>query len=92
MTKDSQHGNRGVRIREASNPGSPSTRVRMEQEAEVALTGLEAAITRVDVWARVGDSLAATLLDSLGSDTWACSESCWGEMEDIGDDEVVNGV
>ena len=94
----------------------------MEQEAEVALTGLKAAITRINdssddpdvrnVWARVGDSHAAvvaTLLDSLGSDqepsnpipgdlgghsndecSSARSESCWGEMEDIGDDEVVD--
>ena len=107
----------------------------MEREAEVALTGLEAAITRIDdssddeplmptwrdevsacaevcrgpdvrnVWARAGESHTAvvpTLLDSLGSDeplnlvpedvgghsddecSSAHSESCWGEMEDIG--------
>ena len=50
VTRDSRHGYRGVRIGEASNPGPPRTRARarMEQEAEVALTGLEAAITRID--------------------------------------------
>ena len=144
VTRDSRYGYRGVRIGEASNPGPPRTRARarMEQEAEVALTGLEAATARIDdssddeplmptwrdevspcaevgrgpdvrnVWARVGDSQAAvvpTLLDSLGSDqepsnpipgdvgghsddecSSARSESCWGEMEDIGDDEVVD--
>ena len=105
----------------------------MEQEAEVALTGLESAIACTDdslmptwrdevspsaevgrgpdvrnEWARVGDSQATvvpTLLDSLGSDqepsnpipgnvghsddecSSARSESCWGEMEDIGAQE-----
>ena len=49
VTRDSRYGYRGVRIGEASNPGPPRTRarVRMEREAEVALTGFEAAITRV---------------------------------------------
>ena len=44
VTKDSRYGFRGVRIGEVSNPGPPRTRARarMEQEAEVALTGLEA--------------------------------------------------
>ena len=141
VTRDSRYGYRGVRIGEASNPGPPRTRARarIEREAEVALTGLEAAITRIDdssddeplmptwrdevgacaelgrapnvrnVWARMGESHTAvvpTLLDSLGSDepsylvpedvgdhsddecSSARSESCWGEMEDIGDDEV----
>ena len=144
VMRDSRYGHRGVRIGEAQNPGPPRTRARarMEEEAEIALTNLEAAITRIEdssddkplmptwrdednpcvevgrgpdvrnVWARVGDigsraPIVPTLLDSLGPDnessslipgdvggpsddecSSAHSESCWGEMEDIGDDEV----
>ena len=146
VTRDSQYGHRGARIGEASNPGPRRTRARarMEEEVEAVLTGLEAAITRIDdssddepliptwrdevspcaeagrgpdarnVWARVGDveshaAVIPTLLDSLGPDNEpsipipgdvggpiddecrsAHSESCWGGMEDIGDDEVVD--
>ena len=115
----------------------------MEEEAEIALTNLEPAITRIEdssddeplmptwrdednpcvevgrgpdvrnVWARMGDieshaAVVLTLLDSLGPDNEPStlipgdvggpsdderssphSESCWGEMEDIGDDKVA---
>ena len=49
MTRDSRWVPWGS-DREASNPGPPRTRARarMEQEAEVALTGLESAIARID--------------------------------------------
>ena len=104
-----------------------------EAEAEVVLSGLEAAVTWRDeasacedmgrrcdvrnVWARVGDvknhsTVDPTLLDSLAEDlvvppltnledigrrgsdavddcSSVSSESCWGEMEGIGDDEPV---
>ena len=124
----------------------PAARMEAEAEAEAALSGLEAAVTRIDdsdgeelsrptwrdeasacedmgrksdvrnVWARVGDvedhsAVDPTLLDSLAEDlvvpphtnlgdigrrgsdavddcSSVSSESCWGEMEDIGDDEV----
>ena len=102
-------------------------RVRMEGEAEIALTNLEAAITRIEdnpyvevsrgpdvrnVWTCVGDieshaPIVPTLFDSLGPNnessslipgdvggpsddecSSAHSEPCWGEMGDIGDDEI----
>ena len=46
----SRHVFRGVRVGEASNPGPPMTRsrARMEEEAETALSGLQAALTRID--------------------------------------------
>ena len=46
VTRGSRYGYRGAWIGEGSNPGPSRTRARarMEQEAEVALTGLEAAI------------------------------------------------
>ena len=122
--RESRYGSRGVRVGEASNPGPPITRsrARMEEEAEAALSGLEAALTRIDVssddepcmptwkdddceheemgrradvrnvWARVGD-VGHTAVDpgSLARDecgsVW--SESCWGETEDIDEDEDV---
>ena len=150
MTRESRCGLRGVRVGEASHPGPPRTRARArmeaEAEAEVVLSGLEAAVTRIDdserkisqsqlggmrlvrvktwvagvtsvTWARVGDvedhsTVDPTLLDSLAEDlvvppltnlenigrrgsdavddcSSVSSESCWGEMEDIGDDEPV---
>ena len=127
-------GTVGVRIGEASNPGPPRTRARarMEREAEVALTGLEAAITRIDdssddeplmpivhswakfqtfatcghVWVRVTQPSFQhcwihwdqTSLRIRFQKTWAvilmmnavrhAQSFVWGEMEDIGDDEV----
>ena len=151
MTRESRYGFRGVKVGEVSHPGPPRTRARArmeaEAEAEVVLSGLEAAVTRIDdsdeeelsrptwrdeasacedmgrrsdvrnVWARVGDvedhsTVDPTLLDSLAEDpvvpphtnlgdigrrgseavddcSSVSSESCWGEMEDIGDDEAV---
>ena len=49
VIRDSRYGHRGVRIGEAQNPGPRRTRarVRMEKEAEIALTNLETAITRI---------------------------------------------
>ena len=48
--RESRYGFRGVRVGEASNPGPPMTRshTHMEEEAEAALSGLEAALTRID--------------------------------------------
>ena len=48
--RDSCYGFRGVRVGEASNPGPPRTgaRARMEEEADAVLSGLEAALTRID--------------------------------------------
>ena len=150
MTRESRYGLRGVRVGEASHPGPPRTRARARMEAEaealVVLSGLEAAVTRIDldeeefsrpiwrdeacagqdtgrrcdvrnVWARVGDvedhsAVDPTLLDSLAEDlvvppltnledmgrrgsdavddcSSVSSESDWGEMEGIGDDEPV---
>ena len=123
--RESCYGFRGVRVGEASNPGPPTTRsrARMEEEAEAVLSGLEAALTRIDdssddepcmptwkdedcereevgrradvrnVWARVGDVECHTAVDpgSLVRDECGSvrSESCWGEMEDIDEDEDV---
>ena len=50
MTRESRYGLRGVRLGEASHPGPPQTRARarMEAEAEVVLSGLEVALTRIE--------------------------------------------
>ena len=51
VMREYRHGFRGVRVGEASNPGPPTThsRARMEEEeAEAVLSGLEAALTRID--------------------------------------------
>ena len=51
MKRESRCGFRGVKVGEASHPG-PRTRARArmeaEGEAEAALSGLEAAVTRID--------------------------------------------
>ena len=50
VMRESRCGFRGVRVGGASNPGPPRTRARarMEEEAEAVLSGLEAALTRID--------------------------------------------
>ena len=48
--RESRYGFRGVRVGDASNPGPHRTRARarMEEEADAVLSGLEAALTRID--------------------------------------------
>ena len=48
VTIQARYGFRGVRVGEASHPGPPRRRNRSEDSADVVLTSLEAALTRLD--------------------------------------------
>ena len=93
-----RYGLRGVRVGEASHPGPSFLRLRRATSVNVAPTVDSG---RFSALAEDQSAVSPTLLDSLaedlrGADADECSsvssESCWGEMEDAGDEVVEWGV